>query len=256
MFHKSTYLWVHSVDFHPSMNHAWQYYQTPKSTIASKQFCLLNFLSQFCLQFNFVFCTSKSKMAFSCHNSSTLVLLLGTLFNTISYFSNQMAYPPNALQCSRRIHQRGHSSLRSLSNTIQPGQTVLSIHGPSIVSVDNSPNWEDAPANPITNNNTANRPISSTCLQSKPCWSKNTNKQLANILGWLVKILNSNQTLSSNTNTRETKSCISDIFSSTEPDKLNNFLFQYHLYFHANLVQFNIDIVKINFAMTYLTGIA
>jgi len=195
-------------------------------------------------------------MAFSCHNSSTLVLLLETLFNTISYFSNQMAYPPNTLQCSRRIHQRGHSSLRSLSSTIQPGQTVLSVPGPSIVSVDNNLNWEDAPANPITNNNTANRPISSTCSQSKPYWSKNTNKQLANILGWLAKILNSNQTPGPNTNTRETKAYIPNTFSSTEPDKLNNFLFQCHLYFYANLVQFNIDIVKINFAMTYLTGIA
>jgi len=170
------------VDFHPSVNRVWQYYQTPKSTIASEQFCLLNSLSQFYLQFNFVFCTSKSKMAFSCHNSSTFVLLLETLFNMISYFSNQMAYLPNALQCSRRIYQRGHLSPRSLSSTIQPGQTVLSVPGPSIVSVDNNPNWEDAPANPITNNNTANRPISSTCSRSKLCWSKNTNKQLANIL--------------------------------------------------------------------------
>ena len=39
-------------------------------------------------------------------------------------------------------------------------------------------------------------------------------------------------------------------------DKLNNFLFQCHLYFHVNLVQFNTDITKINFAMTYLTGVA
>ena len=177
------------MDFYLSVNRAWQYYQTPKSTITSEQFCLLNSLSQFCLQFNFVFCTSKSKMAFSCHNSSTLVLLLGTLFNTISYFSNQMAYSPNALQCLRRIYQRGHLSLRSLSSTIQPGQTVLSVSGPSIVSVDNNLNWENALANPITNNNIANRPISSTCSWSKPCWSKNTNKQLANILGWLTKYL-------------------------------------------------------------------
>ena len=195
-------------------------------------------------------------MAFFCHNSSTLVLLLGILFNMILYFSNQMAYPPNALQCSRKIYQRGHSSLRSLFSTIQPGQTVLSVPSPSIVSVNNNPNWEDAPANPITNNNIANRPISSTCSWSKPCWSKNTNKKLANILGWLAKILNSNQTPGSNTNTRETKACIPNTFSSTEPNKLNNFLFQCHLYFYANLVQFNIDIVKINFTMTYLTGIA
>jgi len=45
-------------------------------------------------------------------------------------------------------------------------------------------------------------------------------------------------------------------FSGTEPDKLNNFLFQCHLYFHTNLVEFDMDIAKINFAMTYLTGVA
>ena len=68
-------------------------------------------------------------------------------------------------------------------------------------------------------------------------------------------MLNANQTSSPNTNGRETKVCISNTFSSTEPDKLNNFLFQYHLYFCANLVQFDIDIVKINFIMTYLTRV-
>jgi len=51
-FHKSAYLQVYSANFHPGVNHAWQYYQTPKSTVASKQFRL---------QFNFIFCTSKSK---------------------------------------------------------------------------------------------------------------------------------------------------------------------------------------------------
>ena len=68
--------------------------------------------------------------------------------------------------------------------------------------------------------------------------------------------LNSNQTSGPNTNTRETKACISDTFSGTKPNKLNNFLFQYCLYFHANLAQFDTDIVKINFTMTYLTGVA
>jgi len=39
----------------------------------------------------------------------------------------------------------------------------------------------------------------------------------------------------------------------TGPNKLNNFLFQCHLYFYANPVQFDINIAKINFTMTYLT---
>ena len=45
------------------------------------------------------------------------------------------------------------------------------------------------------------------------------------------------------------------MFSSTEPNKLNNLLFQCHLYFCANPVQFDMDIAKINFTMTYLTGV-
>ena len=59
-FHKSAYLWVHPADFHPGVNCAWQYYQTPKSAIASEQFHLLNPLSQFHLQ-SISLCTSKSK---------------------------------------------------------------------------------------------------------------------------------------------------------------------------------------------------
>jgi len=59
-FHKSTQLRVYSADFHPSMNHAWQYYQTSKSAVTSEQFHLLNSLSQFCLQ-SISLRTSKSK---------------------------------------------------------------------------------------------------------------------------------------------------------------------------------------------------
>jgi len=59
-FHKSTHLRVYSMDFYPGVNHTWQYYQTPKSAVTSKQFCLLNSLSQFHLQ-SISLCTSKSK---------------------------------------------------------------------------------------------------------------------------------------------------------------------------------------------------
>ena len=121
--------------------------------------------------------------------------------------------------------------------------------------MDNNSNWEDASVtNPVTNL-TANRPTSSTHSWSKPHQSDNTNEQLADVLGQLVNTLNSSQTPSPNTNVRRTKACISNTFSSTESDKLNNFLFQCYLYFCANLAQFNMDIVKINFAMTYLTGV-
>ena len=78
---------------------------------------------------------------------------------------------------------------------------------------------------------------------------------MADVLGQLANILNTNQTPGPNNNSREIKACISDTFSGTKLDKLNNFLFQCCLYFCANLVQFNIDIIKINFVMTYLTGV-
>ena len=79
---------------------------------------------------------------------------------------------------------------------------------------------------------------------------------MAEVLNRLANTLNSNQTSGPNINSRGTKARIPDTFSGTEPDKLNNFLFQCHLYFHANTVQFDMDIVKINFTMTYLTGVA
>jgi len=165
-------------------------------------------------------------MAFSYRNSSTLVLLLETPFNTISYFSDQMAYPPNAPWRSRQIHQRGHSSLRSPSSTIQSGWIVLPVPGLSIVPADNNPNWEDASTiNPITNL-TANRPTSSTHSWSKPWQGNNTNEQLAEVLGRLANTLNANQTPGPNTNSRETKAHIPNTFSNTKPNKLNNFLFQ------------------------------
>ena len=98
--------------------------------------------------------------------------------------------------------------------------------------MDNNPNQEDTlTTNPII----ANRPTS-TCLQSKLCWSNNTNEQLANVLGQLANTLNANQTPGPNTNSRDMKAYISNTFSSTEPDKLNNFLFQYYLYFYTNPV--------------------
>jgi len=195
-------------------------------------------------------------MAFSHCNSSTPVLLLGTLFNTISRFSDQIAYLSNVPQCSRQIHQRGCSSLKFSFSTIQPGQTVSPIPGSSIVHADNDSNWEDAPTTNLITNLTANRPTSSTCSWSKPYWSNNTNEQLAKVLGQLANTLNSNQTSRPNTNSREIKVRISDTFSGTELDKLNNFLFQCWLYFCANSVQFDMNIAKINFVMTYLTGVA
>ena len=124
--------------------------------------------------------------------------------------------------------------------------------------MDNDPNWEDVPTTNPNTNLAVNRPTSFTRSRSKPYQNNNTNtnKQLAKVLSWLANTLNTNQTPAPNTNSRWTKAHIPNTFSSTNPDKLNNFLFQCRLYFCANLVQFDTDIAKINFAMTYLTGVA
>jgi len=79
---------------------------------------------------------------------------------------------------------------------------------------------------------------------------------LADVLGQLENMLNSNQTSGLNTNSRGTKAYILNTFSGTELNKLNNFLFQCYLYFHTNPMKFDIDIAKINFAMTYLIRVA
>ena len=74
---------------------------------------------------------------FSIHLESTLVPLLGTSFNTISHFSDNLTrvYLPNTLQHSRYIYQRDRLSPRFPTYTIQP------VSGPNIVSMENNPNW-------------------------------------------------------------------------------------------------------------------
>jgi len=53
--------------------------------------------------------------------------------------------------------------------------------------------------------------------------------------------------------TSQTLSAAPSLTSSL--DKLNNFLFQYCLYFCANSMQFNTNIAKIKFAVIYFTGV-
>jgi len=153
LFHKSAHLWVHLADFHPQC----ELYLT---VLSDYQVCCCFWVV---LSTNQLYISYfKSKIAFSCHNFLTLtpVPLLGTPFNTISYFSDYLAYLLNASWQSRQIQQRGCSSLRSPSSTIQPGWTASSVPGPSIVSADNNPNWENTPA---TNTIIANRPTFFTC---------------------------------------------------------------------------------------------
>jgi len=54
----------------------------------------------------------------------------------------------------------------------------------------------------------------------------------------------------------QSKARIPDTFNSSDPHKLNHFLFQCRLFFHANPLQFSTNEEKINFAMTYLSSVA
>ena len=95
--------------------------------------------------------------------------------------------------------------------------------------MDNNSNWKNA----LTTNSATNRSNLShfsTYLWSKFQHSNNsTNEQLANILSHIMNSLNANQISSPNSNSRETKACITDTFSSTKLDKLNDFLISFIL---------------------------
>jgi len=54
----------------------------------------------------------------------------------------------------------------------------------------------------------------------------------------------------------QSKARIPDTFNGSDPHKLNHFLFQCRLFFHANPLQFSTNEEKINFAMTYLSSVA
>jgi len=53
----------------------------------------------------------------------------------------------------------------------------------------------------------------------------------------------------------QSKAHIPDTFDSFNPYKLNHFLFQCRLFFHANPLQFSTNEEKINFAITYLSSV-
>jgi len=78
------------------------------------------------------------------------------------------------------------------------------------------------------------------------------NNQLAKALQQLSENLNRELV----PKPHQSKVCILDIFNSSDPHKLSHFLFQCQLYFCANALQFPTDEEKINFAMTYLSGVA
>ena len=96
-------------------------------------------------------------------------------------------------------------------------------------------------------------PVPTPVFQTPPIADRNPiNNQLAEALWQLSKNLNRG----SAPKLHQLKAHILDTFDGSDPHKLNYFLFQCWLFFYANPLQFTTDEEKINFVMTYLSGVA
>jgi len=118
-----------------------------------------------------------------------------------------------------------------------------SVDPTTISHVDDNPDWVDAPI-PVPT------PMFQTLSPVADC--NPVNNQLAEALQQLSENLNRG----SAPKPHQSKVRILDTFNSSNPHKLNHFLFQYRLFFHTNPLQFSTDEEKINFMMTYLSSVA
>jgi len=109
--------------------------------------------------------------------------------------------------------------------------------------VNNDLDWVNAPVSVPT-------PVFQTSPPVADC--NPVNNQLAEALQQLSE--NFNRGLAPKPH--QSKAHIPDTFNSSDPHKLNHFLFQCQLFFHANPSQFFTDEEKINFVMIYLSGVA
>jgi len=120
----------------------------------------------------------------------------------------------------------------------------LEFHGvdPSTVShIDDDLDWVNASI-----------PVPTPVFQTPPVADRNpVNNQLAETLRQLSENLNRG----SAPKPHQSKACIPDIFDGSDPHKLNHFLFQCRPFFRANPSQFSTNEEKINFALTYLSGV-
>ena len=158
---------------------------------------------------------------------------------TIGHFTSGL---PRRLRCLQSGTPHTLVQPRSSPIPVEPSE----FHGvnPSTVShVDNNLDWVNAPISVPT-------PVFQT---SPPVADYNpVNNQLAEALQQLSKNLNRRLA----PKPHQSKARIPDIFDSSNLHKLNHFLFQCRLFFHANSLQFSTDEEKINFTLTYLSGVA
>jgi len=120
----------------------------------------------------------------------------------------------------------------------------LEFHGvdpATIPHIDDDLDWVDTPI-----------PVPTPVFQTPSVADRNPiNNQLAEALRQLSENLNRG----SAPKPHQSKARIPDTFNGSDPHKLNHFLFQCQLFFCANPSQFSTDEEKINFAMTYLSGV-
>jgi len=116
----------------------------------------------------------------------------------------------------------------------------------TVPHVDDNPDWVDAP-NPVPTSVFQTPLVADHNPVSNP-----VSNQLAEALRQLLENLNKR----SAPKLHQSKARIPDTFDGSDPYKLNHFLFQCRLFFHANPSQFSTDEGKINFAMAYLSSVA
>ena len=157
---------------------------------------------------------------------------------TIDHFTSGL---PRRSRCLQLGTPRTPVRPRSSPPLVEP----LEFHGvdPATISyIDDDPDWVDAPI-----------PVSTPAFQTPPVADRNPiNNQLAEALQQISENLNRG----SAPKPHQSKARIPDTFDGSDPHKLNHFLFQCQLFFQANPLQFSIDEEKINFVMTYLSGVA
>jgi len=117
------------------------------------------------------------------------------------------------------------------------------VESSTVSHVDDDLDWVNAPI-----------PVPIPVFQTSPLVADRNpiNNQLAEALRQLSE--NFNRGLAPKPHQSKTR--ILNIFDGSDPHKLNHFLFQCRLFFHANPLQFSTNEEKINFALTYLFGIA
>jgi len=130
---------------------------------------------------------------------------------------------------------------RSSPPPVEPSE-FYGVDPTTIPHINDDLDWVDAPI-----------PVPTPVFQTPPVADRNPiNNQLAEALRQISENLNRG----SAPKPHQSKACILDTFNGSDPHKLNHFLFQCRLFFHANPSQFSTDEEKINFVMTYLSGVA